>query len=189
MSETEQPDIFAVLGEFVNTFANIEVLWHMFFRKLTGMDDRVARVVCEKFGNHEFNLKIREILNIPDLAKSNKVAEEKKLILDTLKKYDEICVLRNQICHRWAWVFPDAIQATNAMKEIRPSGRKGSLLPGATHKLTDILGASKDLAEIGRRLQWLLNPKNGWTPNLSRAWLYTLAPQDNKKKPRHRSRQ
>lgn len=81
--------------------------------------------------------------------------------------------MRRNLVHRWGWMFSDRIHTTNQMIEPDPKP-KGTGLPfGDIYKLDNIMNASKDLAEINRRMQWIMNPNGTFVADLTRAWLYT----------------
>jgi hypothetical protein len=168
IEEKYQYEIFAVLGEFVNTFANAETILHVFLRTITGMKDRDARLVFDRWHFHDLITTSRDLVKISELSD-----EQKNCFEDSAKKFLEINIMRRNLVHRWGWMFSDRIHTTNQMIEPGPKP-KGTGLPfGDIYSMDDITNASKDLAEIIRRMQWIMNPASPFGVDLTRSWLYT----------------
>jgi hypothetical protein len=125
---------YAELGRFITDFGRTESLLHLLLRKLTGMSDKAARIICAGMRNSDLIKKLRGLLEIDDTNKDKKARLER-----IFKQFLIISEMRDHIVHRWSFVTNEGITRTNNALTSRKSAEY------LQYELKTLTDASSDL--------------------------------------------
>jgi hypothetical protein len=136
---------YAVFGEFINTFANTESWLQSLLRKLTGMSDAAARIMCGGMRNSDLVSRLRGLSKIADIEDSQKNRIER--ILD---QFLVIGQTRDKLVHRHGFVVQGATISMDANSRTMPESGELTYFLFPMHVLRD---AISDLSQMSYELQ------------------------------------
>jgi hypothetical protein len=101
---------YAEFGEFMDRFASVETLIHIFFRRLTGMDSATARTISEGMTLAQLMTAIRRIVVV-----QNRDQEMIQSVEATFAQLSAIAAFRNFLVHRGVELEGDAFVVHDQM--------------------------------------------------------------------------
>ena len=101
---------YTEFGEFMDRFASVETLIHIFFRRLTGMDNATARTISEGMTLSQLMTAIRRIVVV-----QNRDQEMIQSVEASFAQLSAIAAFRNFLVHRGAELEGDAFVAHDQM--------------------------------------------------------------------------
>ncbi len=172
--DEERVALFAVLGEFITSFAFTEAGLHVFFRKLTGMKEDAARIVCAGMRNSDLIRKIKDLSEISDLAE-----ETKARVRRILKQLLIVSEIRDHVVHRWSVFYPGSSVALST--DFLTAKTQVAPVNFIRYDKETITNAQMDLWMMQVELMAISTPRLHQNPDkksyLTYSWRYKPAPQ------------
>ncbi len=148
--EIDRLQNFAAFGQFINSFANVESNLQELLRKLTGMSDAAARVICAGMRNSDLIARLRGLVSIPSIVDD----EQKFRITRILDQFLVIAKTRDTLVHRSGFVTTAAVASFDFNSKM-PHPREGIPYFWFTR---EILGkAISDLRAMSDEMQFVLH--------------------------------
>jgi hypothetical protein len=101
IKKEESNAIYTELGKFAFTFSEVESLLHVLLRKITGMKDEAARIICYRLKNKELIGVLEDLLAMSD----DVLDHHKERFTRLLSQFKEINEMRNSLLHRFSLVI------------------------------------------------------------------------------------